>query len=407
MRLLSGGNLKLRILLINTGIFSVPPDRGGGIELHTYNLARALSELGSDVHYVTDTTSEARFNSNVTVYNTHTPRMRFQAGFGEWVMSHIIGGMFSFKTALSTLFQKRSDFDVVHVHGNLSGLLVSMVNEPTPLVFTTHNPTPWMCTYESPYEQKFREAAYRLVDLNTIKRTDHVIAVNQRLKDEIVSKWSIPPSKVTVVPNGVDTRAFSPSNRKAGDVRAKYRIEGMFCLFVGQLRARKGVDFLLRAFDEINDSNMKCVVVGDGPERNRLEKLVNDLGLRSRVLFTGAVPFGDLTDLYAEAEFFVLPTVAEGSPLVVLEALASGLPVVSTKVSGIPEVVDNEQNGFIVPPRDVRALAERMELLIRDADLRAKMSQNARKSTVENFGWNVVAERTLSVYRKAIEDKFG
>jgi glycosyltransferase involved in cell wall biosynthesis len=375
--------------------------------LHTYNLARALSELGSEVHYVTDITNEAKFNSNVTVYKTHTPRMRFQAGFGEWVMSHVIGGAFSFKTALSTLFQKGSDFDVMHVHGNLSGLLVSIINEPTPLVFTTHNPTPWMCTYESPYEQKFREAVYRLVDVSTIKRTDHVIAVNQRLKDEIVAKWSLPPSKVTVVPNGVDTRAFCPNSRRATGVRAKYQIEGMFCLFVGQLRVRKGVDFLLRAFDEIDDNKMKCVVVGDGPERSKLEKLVCDLGLRARVLFTGAVPFEDLTDLYAEAEFFVLPTAAEGSPLVVLEALASGLPVVSTTVSGIPEVVDNEQNGFLVPPRDVHALADRMRILIEDDDLRAKMSQNARKSTVESFSWTAVAEKTLSVYGKAIEDKFG
>jgi D-inositol-3-phosphate glycosyltransferase len=375
--------------------------------MHTYNLARALSELGSEVHYVTDIANEARFNSNVTVYNTHTPRMRFQAGFNEWVMSHIIGGVFSFKTALSTLLFKRSDFDIVHVHGNLSGLLISMVNEPTPLVFTIHNPTPWMCKYESPYEQKFREAAYRLIDANIIGRTDHIIAVNQRLKDEIVAKWSTPTSKVTVVPNGVDTRAFHPDSRKAADLRVKYGIEGMYCLFVGQLRSRKGVDSLLKAFSEINDSTMKCVVVGDGPERGKLEKLVDDLKLNSRVSFTGAVPFEDLTGLYAGAEFFVLPTVAEGSPLVVLEALASGLPVISTKVSGIPEIVDDEHNGFIVPPRDVHALAERMKLLIEDDELRAKMSKNARSDTVASFSWNAVAKKTLSVYRKAIEDKSG
>jgi len=401
----SGGNTKLRILLINTGIFPVPPNRGGGIEMHTYNLARALSELGSEVHYVTDITDEARFSTSMTVYRTHTPRMRFQAGFNEWVMSHVIGGVFSFKTALSALLRKHSNFDIVHVHGNLSGLLVSMVNEPTPLVFTIHNPTPWMCTYESTYEQKFREAVYRLIDANTIRRADHIIAVNERLKDEIVAKWSTPRSKVTVVPNGVDTHAFHQGRRKTADLRAKYGIEGMYCLFVGQLRSRKGVDSLLKAFSEIDDSSIKCVVVGDGPEWGRLQKLVDDLKLRRRVLFTRSVPFEDLTNLYAGAEFFVLPTVAEGSPLVVLEALASGLPVVSTTVSGIPEIVKNEQNGFTVPPRDVHALAESMRLLIEDAELRAKMSENARRNTIESFSWNAVAKKTLSVYRKAIEDK--
>jgi len=164
---------------------------------------------------------------------------------------------------------------------------------------------------------------------------------------------------------------------------------------------------LLRAFNEIDNNKMKCVVVGDGPERDKLEKLADDFKLRSKVLFTGAVPFEDLTDLYAEAEFFVLPTVAEGSPLVVLEAMASGLPVISTKVSGIPEVIDNEQNGFIVPPRDVHALAECMRVLIEDDELRAKMSKTARKKTVASFSWNAVARKTLAVYRKAIEDKSG
>jgi D-inositol-3-phosphate glycosyltransferase len=397
-----GGNMK--VLLVNTGIFPVPPERGGGIETHTYNLARALSEIGCEVHYVTDVTSKAKFNKNVTTYRTYTPRMSFQAGFNQWVLSHIIGGVSSFRTFLWLLVRKRLNFDVVHLHGNLSGLLASIVNQQFPLVFTVHNPTPWMCTYESSFEQKFREVVYRLIDANVLRKVDHIIAVSQSLKDEIVSKWSIPSAKVSVIPNGVDTDIFSPNTSRVVNVRTKYRIEGRYCLFVGQLRSRKGVEYLLKAFSGITDKLIKCVIVGDGPEQGKLVKLVDDLKLSSRVVFTGAVPFEDLTGLYAEADFFVLPTVAEGSPLVVLEALASGLPTISTKVSGIPEVVQDECNGFIVPPRDVLALENRMNLLIEDRGLRKRMSENARKKTVETLSWRAVAKKTLSVYKKAIED---
>ncbi len=393
----------MRILLGNTGIFPVPPKRGGGIEIHTYSLARALSELGCEVDYVTDITTEAEFNKNVNIHKTYSPRMRFQAGFNEWVFSHVMGGVLSFRSCLSLLFRRWSDFDVVHMHGNLSGLLVSIVNQQLPLVFTVHNPTPWMCAYKSPYEQKFREAAYKLVDVNVLRQVDHIIAVNESLKDEIVSKWDIPGSKVTVVPNGVDTRIFCPDTSRVAKLRMKYQIKGEYCLFVGQLRSRKGGDYLLKAFSDINDKRIKCVIVGDGPERGRLVRLTHNLKLDNKVIFTGAVPFEDLTGLYAGAEFFVLPTVAEGSPLVILEALASGLPVVSTKVSGIPEIVEDKHNGFIVPPRDALALEESMRLLIEDYELRKKMSESARRKAVSMFSWRAIAEKTLSVYGKVIE----
>ena len=160
---------------------------------------------------------------------------------------------------------------------------------------------------------------------------------------------------------------------------------------------------MLKAFSDINDKRIKCVIVGDGPERGKLVRLTHNLKLDTKVIFTGAVPFEDLTGLYAGAEFFVLPTVAEGSPLVILEALASGLPVVSTKVSGIPEIVEDKHNGFIVPPRDASALEESMRLLIEDYELRKKMSESARRKAVSMFSWRVIAEKTLSVYGKVIE----
>lgn len=392
----------MKILMINTGIFSVPPRMGGAIEAHTYHLTKALAKLDHEIHYVTDINDDAEFDENILVHKVHAPQLKFQAGFHGWTLNYFLGGILAFRSALFALLREK--FDVVHAHGNLSGLLTCMVKRDVPLVFTVHNPTPWMYTYPSIYQQKFREVSYRYVDVSLLQKVYRIISVSAALKRELISMWNFLDEKVVVIPNGVDITNFRPDIHNVHSVKRKYGIKTKYCLFVGQLRSRKGVHYLLRAFSTMSNVDINCVIVGDGPERGTLVKLANDLKLNDKVIFTGVVPFEDLPKLYSGADFFVLPTVAEGLPLVILEAMASGLPVISTNVSGVPEVIGNGHNGFIVPPKDTIALHERIKFLAQDDSLRKKMAKNARLTAVEKFSWRTVAEKTLSVYEKAIEE---
>lgn len=396
----------MKILMVNTGIFPVPPKKGGAIETHTYYLSKVLTELGNEVHYVTDVTDKAEFNRDVVIHKVYAPPLKFQTGFHGWTCNYAVGNILAFRSTLLTLIREQFDFDIMHVHGNLSGLFTCMVKRSIPLIYTMHNPSPWMYVYRSSYEQAFRELAYRFVDVGLIRKADHVIAVSKVLKNELNSRWAIPKEKVTVIPNGVDINVFRPDIPNVHSVKARYGIKGRYCLFVGQLRHRKGVDYLLQALNGMSDVDINCVIVGDGPARGALVKLASNLKLSERVVFTGAVPFEDLPPLYAGADFFVLPTMAEGLPLVILEAMASGLPVISTNVSGVLEIIRGKYNGFIVSTRDVLALREFIRLLAEDHNLRKEMANNARQTAIEKFSWLSVVKKIVAVYKQKMRKLF-
>lgn len=391
--------MTFRVLMVNTGINPAPWI--GGVENHTYHLAKSLAEIGNQVDYVTDLTGEAIFNKNVKIHRINSPRFKYPVGFPYWVVVNFIGSCLCFRATLRTLILNRYDYDLIHAHGYLSSFGISKVFGNLPLVYTMHNSTP-LYTSESPYEQYFRKVAFHCVDLKVLKKANWIITVSRKLRDDIVRFWGIPKDKVTSIHNGVDTHRFQPNASLNSPLR-KYQINGRYFLFVGQLRRSKGVDYILKAFNHVRDLDISCVIVGDGPMRRYLMKLTKDLKLSERVIFTGPVGFKDLPSIYSSADFFVLPTLAEGGPpQVILEAMASGLPVISTNVSGIPELVHHKYNGLIIPPRNLTALEKWITCLAEDSNLRKRMGINARQTALQDFSWSSVAKRTQEVYEKVV-----
>jgi glycosyltransferase involved in cell wall biosynthesis len=385
----------VRILIVNTGIFPIPPQKGGGIETHVYYLVKNLAKLVDEIHCVTDITPKAELPSNVYIHKVHAPSFSFQISFLGWMLNHAIGQTMAFGS--SFLESLRHSYDVIHAHGKLSAFLLLSSRKLAPkLVYTIHDPTPWMCTYETSYERLIRRAVYLTIEYNVWRKADHLIAVSKALRDELIGRWGIQKEKVTVIPNAVDTDFFKPVLGNKGI--EKYAISNDYILFVGQLRSRKGVKYLLQAFAEAK-VDMQLVIVGGGPELSALQRAARFLNIEQKVVFTGPVPSDDLPNLYANASFFVLPSVAEGLPLVVLEAMASGLPVVASEVSGIPDAVISGYNGLLVPPKDIRALANAIKILNTDHRLRKELASNAREFVERYFSWKIVAKKTLSVYQ--------
>ena len=188
----------------------------------------------------------------------------------------------------------------------------------------------------------------------------------------------MPGLAVPEIPNGVDTARFSPAPRDAGDVCE--------LLLVGRLAPQKGVDILLHALARI-PSGWRLRIVGDGPERARLGDLSAALGLAARVKFHGWAQRDDLPALYRSADVFVFPSYDEGMPNVVLEALASGLPVVATRIAGTEQLVAHGANGALVPPGEPAAFAEALAPLIAAPELRRAMGEISRAFAVEQFSW--------------------
>lgn len=225
-----------------------------------------------------------------------------------------------------------------------------------------------------------------------LKDADMIIAVSKEQKN-IASKLGVPENKIRIIPNGVDSKNFSQEVKETNDFRI---------LYVGRLVQEKGLGYLLEAMksiiDELPDASL--TIVGEGIKKADLEKHVQELGIREKVRFLGAKPHEEIPHYLEDADVFVLPSLSEGLALVILEAMACGKPIVATNVGGIPDLVVDEETGLLVPPKDSKALAEAIKRILRDDDLRLKISKNSRKRIEERFDWDIICDETTSVYNK-------
>lgn len=216
-----------------------------------------------------------------------------------------------------------------------------------------------------------------------------VIAVGSPLRELALRTW--PGGRIEVIPNGVDTNRFRPlaSNASPG------KDGPLVLLAVAQLIERKGLQHLVAALAQLSPERRRRVrlsLCGTGPYEHALRRQVRSAGLDNQVEFAGLISHDRIPEILRAADVFVLPSLQEGLPLSLLEAMACGLPVVATRVGGIPEVVRDGDNGWLVPAGDARALADVLPKLLDDADGRRKIGSAARK-TAQAWSWQTLWER--------------
>lgn len=227
-----------------------------------------------------------------------------------------------------------------------------------------------------------------------------VIAVSNALKEKIVS-LGVDPKKVEVIPcAAADAERFAPRDKVACREAVGADKEGKVIVFVGDLVQVKGISFLLRAVDALREKipGLSLYIVGDGALRETLMAEAEALGLSSVVRFKGAVPHAEVPEWIGCADVLCLPSMSEGMPNVVIEALSSGVPVVASMVGGIPDVVKDGVNGFLVPPAECDALARALERA-----LAARWDIKSVTVGTEGFRWASLAERNISAYRDVLE----
>lgn len=268
--------------------------------------------------------------------------------------------------------------DLVHSHGYRSDIIgyLAARRAGVPIVSTVHG---W-----TPVTWKLRR--YEQLDRWFLKRFDGVIGVSREIVDSLV-ECGVPPDRVRLFHNAVPA-CCSGEGRRGAMVEnfPLVRTPGeRIVLTVGRLSREKGIDLLLYAFHRHfgREPGTRLVIVGDGPLRGELAALAEQLGLADRVLFAG---YTSAVERYYEiADLFVLPSRTEGLPMVILEAMQAGLPVVCTLVGGIPEVIDNGINGICVPPGDSDALGRAMGTVLDDPALASTLAELARKTVAERF----------------------
>lgn len=223
------------------------------------------------------------------------------------------------------------------------------------------------------------------------RRAAAVVANSQGLRD--LARRFDPTVPIRIIPNGVDPQRFAPPEKRTW---APPRL-----LFVGRLVYQKGLDVLLEALAGVPETlPWHLTLVGDGPYRPTLEALAAQRGLKERLTFAGWHPPERIPAFYREANLFVFPSRDEGMPNAVLEAMASGLPVLATRIAGNEELVAPEV-GVLVPRDDPMALREALLRLLPDAALRQRLGVAARQRVMEHFTWEATAQRYLDLFREA------
>ncbi|MFW5895196.1 MAG: glycosyltransferase [archaeon] len=292
--------------------------------------------------------------------------------------------------------------DLIHARfGYLDGygMLKTCKKWNVPLVFDVHG--------NNDLGKYLRAFSIKRKQKKTIEYASKILCVAKWQKEKAID-IGISEDKVEVLPLGVDIEKFKPRNKE--ELKNELEIEKEnIVLFVGQLTKNKGVDYLLNAISQLDKNifnNMEFIIVGDGNKMDELIKLAKKLNIFDSVEFKGKLPPGkELLHLYSVADLFVLPSLSEGRPTVINEAMASECAIVATNVSGIPEQVEDGYNGFLIEPRNPDQLAEKISHLLENTDLMEKMGKKSRKRIIENgWTWEGYAEKVLKVYKDVLDE---
>jgi glycosyltransferase involved in cell wall biosynthesis len=210
--------------------------------------------------------------------------------------------------------------------------------------------------------------------------------------------------KIRVTPYGIDPKKFYKTAPDRSLVEKFGLVEKTVLISVCRLSKRKGLEYLLEALPRVieKEKNLRLLIVGDGPERGRLQQLTERLGLQGNVIFVGSMPNDELVGYYNLADIFVLPSLHEGMGIVFLEAMACGLPVVTTKTGGMTDFVVDGKTGLLVEPRNPKQLAGALIKMVEDKGYQERLSKNAREMVGREYTWEKAAERYLRAYEEAM-----
>ena len=201
--------------------------------------------------------------------------------------------------------------------------------------------------------------------------------------------------KIRIIPNGVDIKKFRPLREGRDN----------WILWGGRFVPQKGLEYLIKALHFVIEKNseVKLVLTGDGPLFPKIQSMVKNLKLERNVLFKGRVPREKLPYIISTASIYVLPSLKEGMPFALLEAMSCGKAVIGSDIPGINDIITHEKNGILVPPRNSTALADAILMMLKNEELRKQLGKCARRLMVENYSWKKIGEKIERVYYDNLE----
>ena len=314
-------------------------------------------------------------------------------------------------------FRETANVDVTHVNLPLVPNFAVPSNFGKALISTVHST--WKGEAEAirgePYNRLNANEKFlvsfnwflRIFEERMLNRSYRLIAVSDFTRKELVQYYKIKESKIRVIHNGVDIDKFKPAaDKRKVKEELGFNPNNITILSVGRLYARKGLFTLIESMPSVvkKFSNAQFIISGKG-QSDEMKKLLihaERLGVKDNIVFTGYFPDKKLPKLYQAADVFAFSTFYEHHPFAVLEALSTGLPVVTTKVGGIPETIRNGKNGFMCEPFNSKEFSDRILYLLEHPSEASEMGRLARKTIEEQYDWRILVKEALAVYQEAL-----
>ena len=372
---------------LKIGIVCYPTLGGSGVV--ATELGKALAKLGNEIHFIT---------------TGHPSRL---SGYDERVYLHkVVTGEYPlfqqytpYSLSLAVKIREVAEqyrLDLVHVHYAIphaaSAFLAKEMLKPQRLpTMTTLHGTDITLVGIMP--------SYYEITRFSIEKSDAVTAVSEFLRRETVREFRI-ERPIEVIHNFVDTELFRPKASCAARSRLSPNGEKVL-MHISNFRKVKNLPVLLQVFNEVQKHiPARLALVGDGPERESVERQAEDMGIIERVDFLGDQEF--VAELLPAADVFLLPSQHESFGLAALEAMSCGVPVVGSRIGGLPEVIIHEETGYLCDPNDVACMSAIVLGLLRDEDLRLKIGRAARARAEQEFNRDKVVARYVDAYQRLV-----
>ncbi len=364
----------MKILLLTTHI------NIGGVGFYTVNLAKYLRKMGHEPVVVSS--------------GGDLEELLKKTGARHIKMDLKTKAEFGFKVAKAipplTRLVKKEDFDVIHAQTRVAQVAGGIVSKITrvPMVSTGHG----FFKHERLFRKLFPFWG------------DKVIAISKSVREHLINDFHIEKEKITVVYNGIELDRFLKKNGEIDqNMRKKMSLSQDLTIIgaIGRLSSVKGFIYLVKAFKKVTRQNetARLLIVGEGVEKAKLEKEVKEANLEDKVIFESKKMATE--DYLSVMDIFCLPSIKEGLGLALIEAMASGRACIASNVGGIPEIIDAEVDGILVPPENPAVLADAIIRLSNNAELKQTFSTRAPKKAKNKFSIEDNVRKTAEVYKKA------
>ncbi|MFP3238290.1 MAG: glycosyltransferase family 4 protein [Caldivirga sp.] len=372
-----------------------PPHIVGGLGRHVYHITHELVKLGVSVDVATIGYEDSHISDDgVNVHLVDAFKVRVP-DFSSWVHS--------FNIFMVTELSHISGIDLVHVHDWLTA--------PAGIVLKHRFKVPLIATIHA--TEYGRRGGLHSLESRHIHEWEwllayeawKVIVCSSFMANEVKSVLGVPSDKVIMIPNGVDKSLL---NFKPKYERSNYALPWeLLIVFYGRLVYEKGPDSVIRAFAKLLTrlGNVKLVIIGDGPMREHLVNLANQLGLGSKVYFTGRVSDDELYSVIYHSNLVILPSRYEPFGISSLEAMALGKPLITTNRGGPTDFVRHMDNGILANPDNPDEIAYYAEMVLKDEGLAKRLGERARETVTKGYTWDIIARKTYETYKAILEER--